>query len=282
MIAITGATGNLGKLAITHLLKRVPANQLVAIVRNVSKAQDIKKLGVEVREANYDDSNSWGSALKGINDLLLISSSEVGKRFEQHKNVIEGAKGAGVSRVVYTSLLRADTSKLALATEHIATEELIKKSGLNYTILRNGWYIENHTENLASALEHGAFLGAAKEGRFSSSTRSDYAEAAAVVLTNPGHNKKIYELAGNQSYTLNDLITKVSALSGKKVVYQDLGFENYKNTLIQVGLPEGFATILADSDAGAALGELFSESKDLSNLIGHQTTTLEEKLKTLF
>lgn len=279
MIAVTGATGHLGKLTLTHLLKKTPANKIIAIVRNLEKTQELQKLGIEIREANYDNAESWEKALKGVSNLLLISSSEIGKRSDQHSNVIDGAKKAGVSRIVYTSLLKADKSKLALAKEHVATENAIKASGLNFTILRNGWYIENHTENLAPALQYGALLGAAKEGLFSSATRSDFAEAAAVVLTTNGHDEKTYELAGDKAFTLTELVQKVSKGSGKDVKYQDLNFEAYKDALVKVGLPEGFAFILADSDVGASHGELFSDSKDLSKLIGHSTTTLDEKLK---
>lgn len=278
MIAITGASGHLGQLVIQELLKMGPASQIVALVRNPTKAQNLRQLGVDVRTADYNNPQSLESALKGIKKLLLISSSEIGQRERQHLAVLSAAQTAGVPFVAYTSILKADTSILGLATEHLATEKTIKSSGLAFTLLRNGWYLENHSENLASALQHGVIFGAAKSGRFSSASRADYAAAAAVVLMSDAHNGKTYELAGDQSFTLQDLATEVSRLSGKAVTYQDLSFADYKKALLGFGLPEGFAHLLADSDVGAAAGHLESHSRDLTQLIGRPTTTLNTAL----
>lgn len=276
MIAVTGASGHLGHLVIKSLLKKTSASNIIAIVRNPSKAEDLKKLGVTIRKADYDQADNWESALEGVKKLLLISSSEVGKRTAQHTTVLNAARKVGLQQIAYTSILRADSSKLILAQEHLATEKLIRESGILFTILRNGWYLENHTENLAPALEHGAIHGAAKNGKFSSAARADYAEAAAIVLTSEGHTNKIYELAGDASFTLADLASVVSKKAGRPVAYRDDSFNDYKNFLVKVGVPDGFATVLADSDLGASKSELYSDSKDLSRLIGHPTTSLDE------
>ncbi|MBX3041584.1 MAG: SDR family oxidoreductase [Bdellovibrionaceae bacterium] len=279
MIAVTGASGKLGHWVIQHLLKKVPASQIVAIVRNPAKAEDLKKLGVSVRKGDYDQADSWSQALEGISRLLLISSSEVGKRHTQHETVIQAAKKAQVRHIAYTSILKADVSSLILAKEHLATEQSLRQSGIPFTLLRNGWYLENHTENLAPALEYGAIHGAAKDGKFSSASRSDFAQAAATVLTSEGHENKVYELAGDTSFTLSELADAVSKKANKSVSYQDHSFEDFKKILMQVGLPEGFAAILADSDVGASKGELHSDSKDLSKLINRPTTPLAEALQ---
>ncbi|WP_219116138.1 SDR family oxidoreductase [Janthinobacterium sp. UMAB-56] len=278
MIVITGATGNLGQHVIASLLTSVPAASIIAAVRNPAKAAELAALGVHVRQADYNDGASLDAAFKGATKILLISSSEVGQRAQQHQNVIDAAKRAGVSLLAYTSVLRADTSPLGLAAEHVTTEAAIRASGLPYTFLRNGWYLENHTEHLAPVLEHGVVLGAAQDGRFSSAARADYAAAAAAVLT-AGQPQAIYELAGDQGFSLTEYAAEVARQSGKAIVYQDLPQANFQAALVSVGVPEGFAGLLADSDAGAAKGGLEDNGRQLSALIGRPTTRLFDAVK---
>jgi NAD(P)H dehydrogenase (quinone) len=278
MIVITGATGNLGQHVIANLLKSVPAANIIAAVRNPAKAAGLAAKGVQVRQADYNDGASLDAAFKGATKILLISSSEVGQRAQQHQNVIDAARRAGVSLLAYTSVLRADTSPLGLAAEHVVTEAAIRASGLPYTFLRNGWYLENHTEHLAPVLEHGVVLGAAQNGRFSSAARADYAAAAAAVLV-ADQPQAIYELAGDHGFTLAEYAAEVARQSGKAIVYKDLPQADFKAALVSVGVPEGFADLLADSDAGAAKGALEDHGKQLSALIGRPTTTLLDAVK---
>lgn len=278
MIVITGATGKLGQHVIASLLKSVPAANIIAAVRNPAKAADLAARGVQVRQADYNDGASLDAAFKGATKILLISSSEVGQRAQQHQNVIDAAKRAGVSLLAYTSVLRADTSPLGLAAEHVITEAAIRASSLPYTFLRNGWYLENHTEHLAPVLEHGVVLGAAQNGRFSSAARADYAAAAAAVLT-AAQPQAIYELAGDHGFTLAEYAAEVARQSGKAIVYKDMPQADFKAALVGVGVPEGFADLLADSDAGAARGGLEDNGKQLSALIGRPTTSLQDAVK---
>lgn len=278
MIVITGATGKLGQHVIASLLTSVPAASIIAAVRNPAKAANLLALGVQVRQADYNDGASLDAAFKGATKILLISSSEVGQRAQQHQNVIDAARRAGVALLAYTSVLRADTSPLGLAAEHVITEAAIRASGLPYTFLRNGWYLENHTEHLAPVLEHGVVLGAAQNGGFSSAARLDYAAAAAAVLT-ADKPQAIYELAGDQSFTLAEYAAEVARQSGKAIVYNDLPQADFKAALVSVGVPEGFADLLADSDAGAAKGALEDHGKQLSALIGRPTTRLLDAVK---
>ncbi|MGK5047984.1 SDR family oxidoreductase [Janthinobacterium sp. GB4P2] len=280
MIVITGATGNLGQHVIASLLTSVPAAHIIAAVRNPAKAANLAALGVQVRQADYNDGASLDSAFKGATKILLISSSEVGQRAQQHQNVIDAAKRAGVALLAYTSVLRADTSPLGLAAEHVITEAAIRASRLPYTLLRNGWYLENHTEHLAPVLEHGVVLGAAQNGRFSSAARADYAAAAAAILT-AEQPRAIYELAGDQGFTLAEYAAEVARQSGKAIVYKDLPQVDFKAALVGVGVPEGFADLLADSDAGAARGGLEDNDKQLSALIGRPTTSLFDAVKAV-
>ncbi|MFE8603977.1 SDR family oxidoreductase [Archangium violaceum] len=276
MILVTGATGKLGRLVLEKLLEKVPAHQVIAAVRNPEKAAELRARGVQVRKADYSQPETLGAAFAGVEKVLLISSNEVGQRAAQHQSVVEAARKAGVKLLAYTSILHADRSRLALAAEHKATEELIRASGVPYVLLRNGWYTENYTENLGPALAHGAILGSAGEGQVAAATRADYAAAAAAVLTGSGHENKVYELAGDTAFTMTELAAEVSRKAGKTIVYKDLPPEQYKGVLEGAGVPGPFAGILADSDVGASRGELNGASGDLRRLIGHATTPLAD------
>ncbi|MER8367590.1 SDR family oxidoreductase [Mesorhizobium sp. M0306] len=275
MYAITGATGQLGRLVIEALLKTIPADRIVAAVRNPAKASDLAERGVIVRGADYDHPDTLAAAFAGVQKLLLISSTEVSGRLPRHQTVIEAAQRAGVSLIAYTSMLHADTSPATLAIEHRQTEEVIAASGLPAVILRNGWYTENHLLALPAALEHGAFVGAAQDVRFSSAARRDYAEAAAVVLTTDGQARKTYELAADQAFTLAELAAEVSRQSGKVIAYNDLSQAAYQDVLTGAGLPADFAALLADTDAAAARGALFDDGGALGRLIGRPTTSMQ-------
>ena len=279
MIAITGATGQLGQHVIESLLKTVPASQIVAIVRNPAKATALSQQGITIRQADYSDEAAFTTALQGIDKLLLISSSEVGQRAPQHRNVINAAKAAHVKFIAYTSLLHADTSPLGLADEHVATEQMLAESGIAYVLLRNAWYTENYLASAPAALEHGVFIGAAGEGKIASATRADYAAAAARVISEDGHAGKTYELAGDAGWTLSQLAAELAKQSGKKVVYQNLSEADFAAALKGVGLPAGLADMLADSDTGASKGGLFDDSHTLSKLIGRPTTSLADSVK---
>lgn len=279
MIAVTGATGQLGRLVINRLLENVPAAQIIALVRDPAKAGSLAARGVTVRKADYTDPASLDGALSGVERLLLISSNEIGRRFAQHSNVIDAAKRQNVKLFAYTSLLRADTSPLNLAEEHVQTETALKASGLPYVILRDGWYTENYLGSVPAAVVSGVYYGSAGDGRISSATRADYAEAAAKVLTTGGHVGQTIELAGDTAYTLADLAAEISKQSGKNVRYQNLPEADYKNALVSAGLPEGLAASIASWDAGVAQGALFDEGHALGKLIGHPTTPLAEAVK---
>lgn len=280
MYAVTGATGQLGRLVIEALLKTLPANRIVAAVRNPAKASDLAERGVIVREADYSRPDTLGPALAGVEKLLLISSTEVSGRLPQHSAVVDAAGQAGVSLIAYTSMLHADTSSATLAIEHRQTEEVIAASGLPAVILRNGWYTENHLMALPAALEHGAFVGAAKDGCFSSAARRDYAEAAAVVLTSRDQAGKTYELAADHAFTLAELAAEVSRQSGKLIVYNDLSEAAYQDVLTGVGLPADLAALLADADAAASRGALFDDGGALGRLIGRPTTSMQNLVTT--
>lgn len=275
MIAVTGATGQLGRLVIDALLGRVPAGDIVALVRDPAKAADLAAKGVTVRRADYDEPETLASALAGIGRLLLISGNAIGRRLPQHRAVIEAAKAAGVPFIAYTSVLRADSSALGVAVEHRATEELLAASGIAHALLRNGWYTENYTASVPVALQHGVLLGSAGEGRIASAARADYAEAAAAVLTAAELPAgKVYELAGDSAFTLAGFAAELSRQTGRAIPYNNLPEAEYRGILLHAGLPEGLADLIAQSDAAAAGGALFDDGGELGRLIGRPTTPL--------
>lgn len=273
MIAVTGANGQLGRLVLKHL-SVLTEEPLRALVRSPEKAQDLATAQVNVVKGDYDDAASLAAALAGVERLLLISGSEVGRRVPQHKAVIDAAKAAGVRYIVYTSLLNVPRSSLQLASEHAATEKLLAESGIAHAVLRNGWYVENFGGTIAAALAHGAVVGAAGDGRFSAAGREDYAEAAARIVSGSDLSTRALELGGTPAFTLGDLATELSRQTGRDIPFNNLPEETYAGILIQAGLPEGFAKALADADRGAAEGELFTASTALQNLIGHPTRTV--------
>lgn len=277
MIVVTGATGHLGRLVIDELLSRgVPAEGIVAAVRSPEKAADLAAKGVQVREADYAKPETLTAALAGAEKVLLISGTEFGQRAAQHKNVVDAAVAAGVQLIAYTSILKADTSGVGLAVEHKATEAVIRESGLPYVFLRNSWYTENYTANVAPALENGVILGAAGEGRVGAVPRADYAAAAAAVLTSEGHQNQAYELAADEPFTMAEYAAEVARQSGKPVAYQDLPADEYTKALVGFGLPEVYAGALTSADLGIARGELATSSGDLSRLIQRPTTPLAD------
>lgn len=279
MYVVTGATGQLGRLVIERLLKIVPASQVVAAVRSPEKAADLIALGVHVRHADYSRPETLDSAFKGAEKLLLISSSEVGQRARQHQAVIDAAKRGAVQLLAYTSVLHADTSPLSLAEEHRQTEAALKDSGLPFVLLRNGWYTENYTASIPAALANGAVLGCAGDGRISSAPRADYADAAVAVLTaQEPQAGRTYELAGDDAYTLTEFAAELSRQTGQAVGYVDLPQADFEAALIEAGLPDFVATLLADSDAGASKGALFDDGHQLSGLLGRTSVTLAQTI----
>lgn len=280
MIAVTGASGHFGKIAIKELLKEgVKPQDIVAFVRDTKKGEEFAKEGIQLRVADYNDPSTLEAALKGIDKLLFISGSEVGQRYRQHKAVIEAAKKNHVKFIAYTSILTADRSPLSLAEEHSKTEEELKNSGIDYAILRNGWYTENYLMGISHALESGKIYGCAGDARISAATRTDYAQAAVKILLTKASGKNIYELAGDNSFTLTEFAQTLTRLSGKPVNYVNLKEEEYAHLLNQAGLPVGFANMLAETESKAQKGWLEFKEPTISRIIGHQTTPLDEAIR---
>jgi NAD(P)H dehydrogenase (quinone) len=277
-VVVTGATGQLGRLTVEALLRRgVPAPDVVATGRDVTGIKDLADRGVVVRRADFTDPGSLAAAFAGAGKLLLISASvPVDERVANHRRAIDAALAAGVPLVAYTSTLRADTAATVIGATHRATEEYLRERRVPSVLLRNGWYLENYTGQLPLILQNGAVTGAAGQGRVSAASRADYAEAAAVVLTTEGHAGAVYELGGDESFTLAELAAGVAAAAGKQITYTDLPAQELARVLAGAGLPAGLAEVLADADLGLSRGELFTGSGDLGRLIGRPATRLAD------
>lgn len=281
-IAVTGTSGHLGRLVVDSLLARgaSPAD-VVALARSTAKVADLAQRGVVVREADYDRPETLVPALDGVEVLVLVSGSEVGRRVPQHRAVIDAAKGAGVRRVVYTSAPHADTSPLILAPEHKATEELLATSGLTTTVLRNGWYTENYLPDVQRARETGELVGSVGDGRVASASRADYAEAAAVVAlaADGAHDDAVYELTGDVAWDFDELARTVTEVLGRPVSYRRVEPEEQREMLLAAGLDEGTAGFLIALDADTRAGLLAETTGVLAGLIGRPTTPLADGLR---
>ncbi|WP_416977575.1 SDR family oxidoreductase [Streptomyces sp. T028] len=276
-IVVTGATGKLGRHVVEQLLEKVPAEQITAVVRDESKAADFADRGVKIAVADYNTPETFDGLFGAGDKVLLISGNEFDKgRPAQHQVVIDRAKDAGVALLAYTSA--PGTLSAALADDHRATEKALTSSGVPYVLLRNGWYHENYTEQLAPVLEHNAVVSAAGEGRVSSASRADYAAAAVAVLTGEGHENKTYELGGDEAWGFAEYAAELSRQTGKEIAYNAVPAEALVSILTGAGMPEHFATILVGVDASIAEGELVVDSGDLSRLAGRPTTPLSEAI----
>ncbi|MFR0359048.1 SDR family oxidoreductase [Streptomyces sediminimaris] len=274
-IVVTGATGHLGRHVVEQLLEKVPADRITAVVRDASRAADLAGRGVRLAVADYNSPETFGGVFSAGDKVLLISGTEFDKdRVAQHKVVIDAAKAAGVALLAYTSAPASLTA--ALADDHRGTEAALLASGVPYTLLRNGWYHENYTENLAPVLEHGAVVQAAGEGRVSSASRADYAAAAVAVLTGEGHENKAYELGGDEAWSFAEYAAELSRQTGREITYNPVSVEAYTGILTGAGLPGPLAAMFAGVDASIEKGELVVSTGDLSRLAGRPTTPLSD------
>jgi len=268
-VAVTGSTGQLGQIVVEKLKKKLPQENLVAMARSAEKAAG---LGVPTRIADYEQPEAILQALTGIDTLILISASDFNKRADHHHNIVEAARKADIKWIIYTSLIHADTSTIGLAAQHRTTEAEIKNSGIPFTILRNGWYTENYVGSIQAAVNTGSIIGSSGNGKISSASREDYADAIVSVLTASDQDGKTYELAGDESWTLSDLASEISKQTGKDITYVDMPEEQYASALTNYGFPEFLANAFAEWDARAAEGELFDDNRELSQLIKRPTT----------
>ena len=279
LLAVTGATGQLGRLVVESLIERgTPPQDIVAIGRAVERLADLEARGVQIRPADYTKPETLAPALEGVDRLLLISGSAVGQRIAQHSNVITAAKDAGVGFIAYTSAPKADTTDLVLAPEHKATEALIRDSGIPFALLRNNWYTENYFQVLEQAKHTELIIASLGDGVIASASRKDFAEAAAVVLAGDGHESRVYELSGDTAWGYPELASTIGELVGREVTYRRVSAKEHRKILTKAGVPMGQAAFVVALDGNARDGALADTSGELSALIGRPSTPLRDTL----
>jgi NAD(P)H dehydrogenase (quinone) len=279
-IAVTGATGNLGRLVVEHLIRRdVAAGEIIAVGRSAEKLEPLGDLGVRTAIAAYEEPEGLARAFAGVDALVMISGSEVGKRVPQHANVLRAAEEAGVAHIVYTSAPHVDTSRMLIAPEHKATEEMLAASAIEATVLRNNWYNENYEQSFTQAAATGAYVASTGSGRVASASRSDFAEAAAVVAATGARRGEVLELAGDTAWDGAELAAAAARVLGREVIFTAVSTDEHRGLLAGAGLPEEVIAFLTTLDADIAAGELDGPSGVLSGLIGHPTTTLEQTFR---
>ncbi|GIJ67246.1 SDR family oxidoreductase [Virgisporangium ochraceum] len=275
-IGVTGVTGPFGRLAVERLLARGGSERVVGLARDPSRVSGLD--GLDVRPGDYDQPSALVDALNGVDVLLLVSGNEFGKRVAQHTNVIEAAKAAGVTRVLYTSAPRADDTALPVAPEHKATEEVLRASGLAWTILRNNWYVENYTPQLDRYLAEGAIVTAAGTGRVGAAPRADFAAGAVAAALGDGHEGRVYELGG-PPFTFDELAAVITDVTGTTVTHRTVSPAELVDALQGNGLDAGTAGFVASLDEAIARGDLDVPSDDLANLLGRPVTPLADAIR---
>lgn len=286
-IIVTGASGHLGTAAIRHLINLgTPAGDIVGIVRDKAKASEIAQLGVELRHGDYDDASTLPAAFEGGEKLLFVSASSMDNtlRIRQHAAVVEAARNAGVQHIAYTGIAFPEQMTTGLENVHLATEYMLRTTGIAYTFLRNGFYVDllvnEGTPHVAAA---GSVISAAPAGKMNYVTRDNLARAAAVVLTGEGHANRIYELTSPQPFSYDEYAAVLAEVSGKPVAHKALPAPEAVTALASAGVPEeagGFLVYVVD--AAIEKGEFASASTDLTDLIGDAYTPLKSAVEAVF
>jgi len=282
-VLITGATGQLGSLVVTHLLDRIPASDIAVSVRKPEKAADLSAKGIDVRAGDFNDLALMTTAFKGIETALIISAEDDNAtRIKQHRTAVDAAKAAGVKHIVYTGIVdpKADAD-FTYSAIHLDTENYIRESGLAFTILRNSFYADLLLAGVPHALETGDFGAPAGDAKITYIPRNDLAEAAAVVLAKPAdHVNKTYDLTGTKGVTHTEIAGYIANATGKPIKFVDLPAEVHTGILGSLGLPGHLVEALAGLYVGAKKGDYETVSDDFETLVGRKPQSVENFLQT--
>lgn len=282
-IAVTGASGQLGRLIINALLTEqgVPADQIIALTRRPESLKELADQGIQVRQADFDDPATLSAAFNGVNRLLLVSTDELaetGKRLAQHKLAVSAAEQAGVRHILYTSMPKPEGSSITFAGDHLKTEEFIAASSMSWTILRNSWYFENLLMETGHILESGQWFTAAGDGRVANIARADLAAAAAAALAKNDFNNRTYTLTGKEALTTAQMATLLSDISARSVAVVPITDEQKIAGLEQAGLPPVLAKAFASFDTNTRQGGVEDVTADFNELTGREPMTLKDWL----
>lgn len=286
MILVTGANGFVGKEALHHLVRSVPASKIAAMVRTPEKSGELRDLGVEIRIADYDNSEALSRAMEGVQKLLLISGTDITNRVQQHSNVVDAAKEAGVQHIVYTSFVRngytEDSATAFITASHIATEEYIRNSGIPYTFMLNGLYAEVLPMFFGPAVQDTGIFLPAGEGKAAYTVRADIAEAAARILTGSGHEGKEYTITNTENHTMAQIADLLGDVLRRKISYTNPTVEEFRAAMSQAGLPEQAILMASGFGVSIAKEEFLSNHSDLPALIGRTPTTVRQFLQSTY
>ncbi len=286
-ILITGASGQLGKSVIKHLLNKVEAKNLAVLVRNEEKASDLKPLGIDVRIGDYTNYESLLAAFKGIDKLYFISGSDFEGRSKQHENVVKAAKEVGVKHVVYTSFMRKDESSASpisfVVADHIETEIWLQESGMNYTFLRHNLYMDMLPLFMGeNVLKTGLIYQPAGNGKVAFTLREDMAEVASHILTSKGHENKTYDITSDKAYSYNDIASILTDITGKTIAYSSPSVEEFNKTMTEAGVPEMYISLFAGFAQAMEQGELDHCNSVMEQLIGRKATSMADYLREVY
>jgi NAD(P)H dehydrogenase (quinone) len=283
-LLVTGAAGHLGRRVIAHLVEslHVSPGHIVAATRSPEKLADLAARGIEVRRLDFDDPGTLGSALVGVDRMLLVSTDALdrpGRRLEQHQAAIEAARRAGVKHVVYTSMPNPESSLVLFAPDHLGTEQALAASGLGWTILRNNWYMENLFMALPAALASGQWHTAAADGRVGYVAREDCARVAAAVLAAEAGAGERYDVTGPESFTVEQIAAAVREITGRPLAVVPVNDEQLQQGLLAAGIPPFLAPLLVSFDANIRAGKLDVVSDTVARLTGKAPQTLRAFLE---
>jgi len=286
-ILITGASGQLGKSVIKHLLNKVEAKNLAVLVRNEEKASDLKPLGIDVRIGDYTNYESLLAAFKGIDKLYFISGSDFEGRSKQHENVVNAAKEVGVKHVVYTSFMRKDESSASpisfVVADHIETEIWLQESGMNYTFLRHNLYMDMLPLFMGeNVLKTGVIYQPAGNGKVAFTLREDMAEVASHILTSKGHENKTYDITSDKAYSYNDIASILTDITGKTIAYSSPSVEEFNKTMTEAGVPKMYISLFAGFAQAMEQGELDHCNSVMEQLIGRKATSMADYLREVY
>ncbi len=279
-LLVTGASGQLGRSVVEHLLTtfQVAPERIIATTRHPEKLEELSQRGVQVRQADFDDPASLPVAFKGADRLLIVSTDSLdrpGHRSVQHAAAVQAAKSAGVAHLYYTSMPQPDDSAITFAHEHLDSEKALKDSGLEWTILRNGWYQENLFMSLPHAIASGQWFTSAGDGELAHVSREDCARAAAAALVSDDTAGKTYTLTGPTLLSTADIAALAREVFDQPIQVVQLNDEQLQGGMVQAGVPEALAPVFVSFDTNTREGKIEIRTDDVEKLTGQAPKSMK-------
>jgi NAD(P)H dehydrogenase (quinone) len=280
MIAITGASGGLGRRVAELVLEQADPTQVLLLTRTPDRLKDLARRGARVEKASFKNPTGLKQVLVGVERLLLISTDAIGGRVDHHRQAIAAARHAGVWHVAYTSVAQPSSDNPSLiAGEHAQTEQALRESGMDWTFLRNNLYAEGLIPAVQQAAESGLWVTNAGEGRTAYVSREDCARAAAAVLLTDGHEREVYDITGPEALTQAEIAAIAAEHAGVpiEVILQDDA--EYAVDLEAAGMPAPVVELIVSFGEAVRRGFLSKVSTDVQALTGQPPRSVREVLQ---